>query len=256
MPIASALQELFRSALLRLLSGILIAVPLAFSAVLHPALIEPQAAATSAQTTVTNHSWSWPLRPPPAVLRGFDQPAAPWLAGHRGVDLAAPPRAQLYAPSQGVISFVGWVVDRKVLTIDHGLGLKSSFEAIESALSTGTAVKQGQAVARLAASNHCGPASCLHWGVRRNAVYLNPLLFLSDRRPSVLLPISGRALNDYPNQAQVQPQEHGVHRSAEGLLPNSHRPDAEALGSWMQLIHEPIGLKQQGLARSPRGAPP
>ncbi|MCO6011104.1 hypothetical protein NE236_39730, partial [Actinoallomurus purpureus] len=35
--------------------------------------------------------WQWPLRPRPPVVRRFDPPTHPWEAGHRGVDLAAPP---------------------------------------------------------------------------------------------------------------------------------------------------------------------
>ena len=35
----------------------------------------------------------WPLDGSPAVVRGFDPPPQPWLPGHRGVDLAAPPGA-------------------------------------------------------------------------------------------------------------------------------------------------------------------
>ena len=36
---------------------------------------------------------------------------------------------------------------------------------------------------------HCGPAPCVHWGVRRGEEYLNPLAFVMDLRPSVLLPL-------------------------------------------------------------------
>ena len=46
--------------------------------------------------------WQWPLRPgPDRVVRDFDPPPRPWLAGNRGVDLAGragePVRAALGA---------------------------------------------------------------------------------------------------------------------------------------------------------------
>ncbi len=74
--------------------------------------------------------WSWPLSPRPAVLRGFDPPDRPWLSGHRGVDLrAAYDGAPVTSPAPGRVSFAGFVVDRPVITVDHGNGLRSSFRA-------------------------------------------------------------------------------------------------------------------------------
>lgn len=133
-------------------------------------------------------AWSWPLSPRPAVLRAFDPPARPWLSGHRGVDLeAARVGAPLISPAAGTVSFVGTVVDRPVLTIDHGNGLRSSFEPVASSLRAGSAVAEGDVLGQVQAG-HCGPAPpCLHWGVRRGEDYVNPLAFVMDLRPSVLL---------------------------------------------------------------------
>lgn len=134
-------------------------------------------------------SWSWPLRPRPAVLRAFDPPAKPWLSGHRGVDVeAAHDGAPVISPAAGTVSFVGIVVDRPVITIDHGNGLRSSFEPVASALTAGSAVAEGDVLGQVQ-TGHCGPAPpCLHWGVRRGEEYVNPLAFVTDMRPSVLLP--------------------------------------------------------------------
>lgn len=133
-------------------------------------------------------AWSWPLRPRPAVLRAFDPPAKPWLSGHRGVDLeAAQVGAALISPAAGTVSFVGTVVDRPVITIDHGNGLRSSFEPVASSLAAGSAVAAGDVLGQVR-FGHCGPAPpCLHWGVRRGDEYVNPLAFVMDLRPSVLL---------------------------------------------------------------------
>ncbi|GIU55136.1 M23 family metallopeptidase [Arthrobacter sp. NicSoilC12] len=134
-------------------------------------------------------AWSWPLSPRPAVLRAFDPPAKPWLSGHRGVDLeAAFDDAPLKSPAAGTVSFVGTVVDRPVITIDHGNGLRSSFEPVASSLRAGSAVAEGDVLGQVQ-TGHCGPAPpCLHWGVRRGEDYVNPLAFVMDLRPSVLLP--------------------------------------------------------------------
>lgn len=134
-------------------------------------------------------SWQWPLQPRPPVLRNFDPPPRPWLSGHRGVDLgAADDGAKVASPADGTVTFAGTVVDRPVLTIDHGNGLRSSFEPVESPLNKGTRVVAGQAVGVLR-TGHCGTTPCVHWGVREDEDYVNPLKFVMDLRPSILLPL-------------------------------------------------------------------
>lgn len=134
-------------------------------------------------------SWRWPVSPRPPVLRDFDPPPKPWLSGHRGVDLGtASDGAQVTSPAAGIVSFVGVVVDRPVITIDHGNGLRSSFEPVESSLAAGSAVNAGQVIGT-ALPGHCPATSCVHWGVRRGGDYVNPLQFVMDLRPSILLPL-------------------------------------------------------------------
>lgn len=141
-------------------------------------------AADSAKST----SWLWPLTPEPTVTRAFDPPAKPWLSGHRGVDLAAFDGQEVRSPSAGIVSFLGWLVDRNVLTIDHGNGLRSSFEPVLATVKLGEHIARGQIIATVQ-PGHRPPAVSLHWGVRRDENYLNPLLFIQDRRPSILLPL-------------------------------------------------------------------
>lgn len=124
----------------------------------------------------------------PPVLRHFDRPPQRWMAGHRGVDLGAPPAAAVLSPSDGMVVFVGIVVDRPVITIDHGDGLLSSFEPVTASVAEGDRVSGGQPVGRLSSEPHC-PVACVHWGVREDGEYVNPLNFVTDGRPSVLLPL-------------------------------------------------------------------
>ncbi|MHA7180603.1 M23 family metallopeptidase [Arthrobacter sp. MDB2-24] len=142
--------------------------------------------------------WSWPLTPVPEVLRRFEKPPQPWKRGHRGVDLSAGAGGPVVvvSPADGVVSFAGTVVDRGVLSIAHGGGRISSFEPVTTDLVKGRRVGQGDVVAMLAGPaaggppRHCGQ-SCLHWGVRVDGEYVDPLSFVMDRRPSVLLPLGG-----------------------------------------------------------------
>lgn len=77
--------------------------------------------------------WSWPLAPVPEVLRPFEKPPQRWKRGHRGVDLATRASGvggvggvggsvRVLSPADGIVSFAGIVVDRGVLSIDHGDG--------------------------------------------------------------------------------------------------------------------------------------
>ncbi|MCD4853008.1 M23 family metallopeptidase [Arthrobacter sp. AK01] len=89
-----------------------------------------------------------------------------------------------------MVTFSGIVVDRAVITIDQGNGLRSSFEPVASGLKQGDAVVKGQVIGTLEpGSGHCGSTTCLHWGVRRGDDYVNPLGFVEDMRPSILLPL-------------------------------------------------------------------
>jgi murein DD-endopeptidase MepM/ murein hydrolase activator NlpD len=147
-------------------------------------------AAADSGASVAAPSWQWPLVPRPEVLRAFDPPPKPWMSGHRGVDLAAASDlAPVMSPAAGTVSFVGVVVDRPVITIDHGSGLRSSFEPVESTLAAGSLVMEGQVIGT-AIPGHC-VTPCVHWGVRRGEAYINPLQFVVDLRPSILLPLGG-----------------------------------------------------------------
>ncbi|MDR2454410.1 MAG: peptidoglycan DD-metalloendopeptidase family protein [Bifidobacteriaceae bacterium] len=129
--------------------------------------------------------FKWPLLEPVVLARPFDLPAEPWLAGHRGVDLAAAADAVVLAPAAGVISFNGWIADRHVLVIRHG-DLASTLEPTLSDLPVGARVAQGEPVGRLAGGEAAHCPSCLHWGVRRGGQYLDPALLVAPRPRAVL----------------------------------------------------------------------
>jgi murein DD-endopeptidase MepM/ murein hydrolase activator NlpD len=137
--------------------------------------------------------WAWPLQPRPPVIRGFLLGPTPWSAGHRGVDLLTAPGAAVHAPAAGMIRFTGVIAGRPVLSIDHGGGLISSVEPVLGLRTAGEVVRRGDVVGTIApGATHCSPRTCLHWGVRRNGQYIDPLTLLPGQRgPIVLLPLVG-----------------------------------------------------------------
>ncbi|APE24179.1 MULTISPECIES: murein hydrolase activator EnvC family protein [Streptomyces] len=152
----------------------------------------------------------WPVGPPPPeILRGWQPPPGPYAAGHRGVDLAAPPGTPVLAPADGTVTFAGPVGGRGVLTLtlpDTGAPpLRTTFGPVTPLVRAGTRVRAGTPVARVDPGTHCRE-SCLHWGLRRGDRYLNPLA-LTRRAPSRLLPLTagpGR-LTAGPGSPPVRP---------------------------------------------------
>ena len=133
--------------------------------------------------------WRWPLLVTPRVVRGFDPPAQRWLPGHRGVDLAAVPGDTVVAAGAGVVTFAGPVAGRGVVTVTHG-ELRTTYEPVTATVEVGDLVAAGEPIGTLAAgAGHCGGyPTCLHWGLLRGQVYLDPLGLLGLGHP-ILLPI-------------------------------------------------------------------
>jgi murein DD-endopeptidase MepM/ murein hydrolase activator NlpD len=84
------------------------------------------------------------------------------------------------------VSFAGVVVDRGVLSIDHGGGVVSSYEPVTTELEAGDPVHAGEAVATID-RGHCADA-CVHMGVRVDGEYVSPMLYLGGVPRAVLLP--------------------------------------------------------------------
>nr|WP_239152016.1 M23 family metallopeptidase [Virgisporangium aurantiacum] len=135
--------------------------------------------------------FGWPLGGTPTVVRRFDPPPQPWLAGHRGVDLAGEPGAPVLAAGPGTVAFAGTVAGRGVVSIDHANGLRTTYEPVLASVAAGAAVGRGSRIGALAPGHAgCPVAACLHWGLRRGDSYLDPLLLLGFGRVR-LLPLAG-----------------------------------------------------------------
>ncbi|WP_223690264.1 M23 family metallopeptidase [Leifsonia poae] len=140
----------------------------------------------------TGDRWLWPVRPV-QLVRGFEAPATAYSPGHRGIDLRATVGTPVLSPASGTVRFAGVVVDRPVLTIDHGAGVLSSYEPIGSELEAGDMVAPGAILGAVASGGHCAD-SCLHVGVRIDGEYVSPLLFFARVPRAVLLPLHPRTL--------------------------------------------------------------
>lgn len=149
----------------------------------------PIASASAAPGAVTQQSsrWQWPIAPPVSVTGAFVEPADAYSAGHRGIDVAAVTGTVVLSPADGEVAFVGVVVDRPLITIDHGGGYVSTLEPVTSSLTVGDAVVQGDAVGTVGTGGHT-PNGSVHWGVRLNAKYISPATLLGNRSRPVLLP--------------------------------------------------------------------
>jgi murein DD-endopeptidase MepM/ murein hydrolase activator NlpD len=122
--------------------------------------------------------YGWPVDGP-VVVRRFDPPPAPWLPGHRGVDLAGAPGGAVRSAGAGTIVFAGGVAGRGVVSIAHPGGLRTTYEPVLSGLRPGAVVAAGEEIGVLAAGHPGCPApACLHWGLRRGGEYLDPLTLL------------------------------------------------------------------------------
>lgn len=155
-----------------------------------PAAVAAEATAAASETAAAAQGavWTWPVGPPLEVLRPFAAPAGRYAAGHRGIDLVAGEGDSVRSPADGVVTFVGTVVDRPVVSIQHGNDLLSSFEPVTATVSEGDRVQAGQVIGIVATGAHC-TAKCVHFGVRRHGQYISPLLFLGALARAVLLPL-------------------------------------------------------------------
>ncbi|MET0955916.1 MAG: M23 family metallopeptidase [Cryobacterium sp.] len=149
----------------------------------------PPAAAQLRPAGAAEPAWNWPVGVVGQPLRAFEAPATAYAAGHRGVDLAAQPGMPVRSPAGGVVSFVGRVVDRPVLSIRHGDDLISSVEPVTATVVDGERVTAGQVVGVVAMGAHCS-GRCVHLGVRRHGQYISPMLFFGGVERAVLLPLA------------------------------------------------------------------
>jgi murein DD-endopeptidase MepM/ murein hydrolase activator NlpD len=123
-------------------------------------------------------TWRWPVVGP--VLRAFDPPDSPYGSGHRGIDIAVPYGTSVRSPAAGTVKFSGRIGGALFVSIDHGGGLESTYSWLSATLvASGDRVGAGLPIAN-SGEGHPGTAvPHLHFGVKRNGVYVDPLSMLA-----------------------------------------------------------------------------
>jgi len=132
--------------------------------------------------------WLWPFTGPRSVVAPFRAPSHVYGPGHRGMDVAG--AGEVRSVADGVVAFRGVVVDRPLITVDHGGGLVATYEPVESTLAPGTPVRRGDMIGQRTSGGHAPPGA-LHLGVRRDGVYVDPLPFFAPAPRAVLLRCGG-----------------------------------------------------------------
>lgn len=134
------------------------------------------AAEAEPSTPVARGGHRLPVRA--AVIRGFDNPELPYMAGHRGVDLAVPPGAPVVASMQGVVAFAGMVGGRPVVSIDHPGGIRTTYDPVVPSVSRGQKVERGEVIGVVSVENEYTHGPGLGWGAKIGDSYLDPLSLL------------------------------------------------------------------------------
>ncbi|MGI5213685.1 murein hydrolase activator EnvC family protein [Plantactinospora sp. CA-290183] len=111
------------------------------------------------------------------------------MPGHRGVDLATRAGATVRSAGGGTVLFAGMVAGRPVVSVSHPRGLRTTYEPVRPVVAAGDRVEPGDPIGILVAGHPgcaAGAGTCLHWGLRRGADYLDPLLLLGFGRVRLL----------------------------------------------------------------------
>ena len=133
------------------------------------------------------------------LLRGFEETAGPFGAGHRGVDFGAGPGAAVRAPAGGRVTFAGRVVGATWVTIEVAPAVLVTLGPLRTvATSVGRKVSIGGTVGTLAPGHPIVSPSptrptdlaALHLGLRVNGVYVDPLPWLADLARPRLAPLA------------------------------------------------------------------
>lgn len=141
--------------------------------------------------SIDGGTFGWPVALP-VVLTDFDPPVTPYGSGHRGIDLAAAVGTVVTAAGAGRVVYAGPLAGRGVVSIEHRSGLRTTYEPVLPRVAVGSLVTAGQPIGTVTAGHRpCAPATCLHWGARCGAVYLDPRSLLPGRWRVRLLPWEG-----------------------------------------------------------------
>jgi murein DD-endopeptidase MepM/ murein hydrolase activator NlpD len=123
-----------------------------------------------------------PLKFEPRITSRFSRsrmhPVLNYARAHNGVDYGAPTGAPVVSVSNGTVSFAGWTNGGgRTVRVRHSSGYESEYmhlSAIAAGIRQGTRVGQGELVG-LVGQTGLASGPHLHYGLRRDGRYVNPI---------------------------------------------------------------------------------
>jgi hypothetical protein len=137
--------------------------------------------------------WESPLEAPMQLIEPYRQPNSDFSAGHRGVDYRVAEGQAIFSPTNTVVYFNQFLVNRPVLSLKTESGDLVEFEPACGTSPAGTKIAAGEIIgfvcsAEAGYKQHCEQDTCLHFSLRTAAGYLSPIVRYGALAPSVLLP--------------------------------------------------------------------
>jgi murein DD-endopeptidase MepM/ murein hydrolase activator NlpD len=123
-----------------------------------------------------------PLKFDPRITSSFSRsrlhPVLNYRRAHNGVDYAAPTGAPVGAVAAGIVTLAGWTNGGgRTVKLRHSSGYESEYlhlSAIAAGVRAGARVGQGEVIGRVGATGMV-TAAHLHYGLKRNGAYVNPV---------------------------------------------------------------------------------
>ena len=140
-------------------------------------LVAPSGTASAQAGDPGFGTYRWPVHGP--VIRPYQEPAGPFGAGHRGIDVAVPFGTLARAPADGTVSFAGPVAGSLFISIDHAGGIRTSYSWVSAiTVKKGHAVHTGDPIGRTGQGHPGSERPHLHFSARLNGTYIDPMLLL------------------------------------------------------------------------------
>jgi murein DD-endopeptidase MepM/ murein hydrolase activator NlpD len=98
----------------------------------------------------------------------------------------------VHAAGAGTVVYAGRIAGRGVVSVAHPGGLRTTYEPVTATVAVGEIVPAGGVLGQLEPGHPgCPETACLHWGLRRGDLYLDPLALLGLGRVRLLPMLTG-----------------------------------------------------------------
>lgn len=130
-----------------------------------------------------NIKFIWPCPASSRITSGFgerESPTAGASSNHKGIDIGASTGSNIVAAAGGTVTIATYSYSAgNYVMINHGGGVSTVYMHCSKLLvSVGDTVKQGDVIAKVGSTGYStGPH--LHFGIRQNGSYVNPLQYVS-----------------------------------------------------------------------------